>query len=84
MKIEYKSKDENWQKDGSTVYWFELTGEDYGTGLSFDGDVYGLVEGGRGFDIVDCDGYPIEGNGYEEVAVRNALENAVTDEMRAE
>lgn len=82
MKIEYKGKDQNWQKDGSTVYWFELTGEDYGTGAKFDGDVFGVVEKWVDSDIVDCDGYPIEGNGNE-VAAKNALESAVTDEMRA-
>lgn len=85
MKIEYKGKDQNWQ-DGLTVYWFELTGRDYGTGAEFDGYIFGVVEDRTDnvIAIVDCDCCSIRGNGYEEVAITNALENAVTDEMRAE
>lgn len=86
MEIKYIGKDQNWQNNSSTVYWFELTGEDYGTGASFDGDVFGVVEDywSSSFSaIVDCYGYPIDGNGNE-VAIRRALENAVNDRIPSE
>lgn len=66
----YNGKDQNWT-DGSTTYWFEV-----------DGEQYGVVEG-NGAGIVDCGGYPIDGMG-DEPQIRRALDGAVTDEMRAE
>lgn len=68
---EYTGKDQNWQ-DEQTTYWFDI-----------DGDVYGVVESDSDSKIVDVDGCPIDGMGGEQ-EIRSALENAVTDEMRAE
>lgn len=70
----FLSKDQNWQ-DGTTIYWFQIEGE-----------VFGVVEGGSEgtSTIVDSEGMPLEGGGYREIAVRKALDGAVTDELRAE
>jgi len=78
----YISKDQNWQ-DEETVYWFQIEGEDYGTGAIFRGETFGVVESAGDTIFVDSEGYPIDGNGNE-VAVRSALEGAVTDAMWAE
>ncbi len=81
MKTTYTSKDQNWQ-DGSTIYWFTLTGRDNGTGKEFDGDVFGVVESGPTSTIVDCDGCPITvGDGLHIAVSRHAV---VTYAMRAE
>lgn len=81
MKVEFKSKDQNWQQE-STTYWFELTGSDEGTGREFDGDVFGVVESGKDSKIVDCDGCPLTAGDAQEIAVKRHA--AVTAEMRAE
>lgn len=72
-------KDQNWQNE-STTYWFELNGEDRGTGKEFDSDVYGIVESGPESTVVDCDGCPLTSGDGIEVAVRNTAK--VTDQMR--
>jgi len=83
VNIKYLGKDQNWQ-DEQTIYWFTLDGCDYGTGFEFYNHVFGVIENPEGFYcIVDCDGYPIDGNA-ENKALERLLENAVTDEMRAE
>lgn len=82
MDSKFLSKDQNWQNE-ETVYWFQIEGEDYGTGVSFDGETFGVVESAGTTTIVDGEGTPLEGD-YREIAVRKALDGAVTDELRAE
>lgn len=53
------------------VRWFELTGEDYGTGVVFEKNVYGLTDDNT---IVDSENCPIEcESDYEAIAVRNNI-----------
>lgn len=83
VNVEYTGKDQDWN-EGSTTYWFELTGHQFGTASEFDGDVFGVVESGCDEPrFVDVDGCPVDGRG-DEPAVRRALADAVTDELRAE
>lgn len=83
VEVGYEGKDQNWQ-DGETVYWFRLTGEQYGTGIEFDGDVYGVVEGSNA-GFVDESGITVEPVGdHLTIAVEIALTGAVTDAMRQE
>lgn len=65
----YIEKDQNWM-DGSTTYWFDV-----------DGDEYGVVEG-ENAGVVDSDSDPIDYND----GLRAEIEARciVTDEMRAE
>ena len=79
MKIEYMTKDQNWQNE-TTIYWFELTGTDYGSGIEFDGHKLGVAEIGSDTYIVDADGTPIPYRDCDEIALRKHL--VVTDEMR--
>lgn len=72
-------KDQNWQ-DQTAIYWFELIGEDYGTGIEFEGETFGIAESGGASRVLDCDGCPLT-NGHEELAVRRCAK--VTDDLRA-
>lgn len=73
-------KDQNWQ-DETTIYWFELTGEDHGTSVDFEGETFGIVEHGPDSNVVDSDGMPLTEGDHITIAVRNTVE--ITDEMRA-
>jgi len=81
MEARYLTKDQNWQ-DETTIYWFELTGTDYGTGVEFDGQTFGVAESGPDSMIVNADGAPLVDGDHEEIAVRKHC--LVTDELRAE
>ena len=85
MKNLYIGKDQDWTEE-STIYWFRLKGEDYGTKIVLD-DVYGIVESGPGseldgsvYRVVDNDGTPLTEGDQETIAVINHA--YVTDEMR--
>lgn len=73
----YHTKDQNWT-NGSTTYWFEVTG------LSFDGweydGLYGVVEG-RNAGIVHDNGEPVWVDWIKDAVRESAI---VTAEMRAE
>lgn len=81
MNVEFKSKDQNWQ-EGSTTYWFELTGEDFGTDCVFDGEWFGVCESGSDSRILEWDGCPMTVGDRAEIAAKRHC--VVTDEMRAE
>lgn len=81
VKTQYDSKDQDWM-DGLTVYWFTLTGTEYGTGWEFENDQFGVVESGDDTTIVDCDGAPLTEGDHQAIAVRNSV--SVTNAMRAE
>lgn len=65
----FTSKDNNWA-DNTTVYWFELGGEDWG-----------VSDCGGDEVIVDCDGCPINTGDARNAHLPSEL--IVTDEMRA-
>jgi len=73
-------KDQNWQNE-TTIYWFELSGEDQGTEIEFDGETFGIAESGPDSCVVDSEGFPLTEGDHQTIAVRNTIE--VTDEMRA-
>jgi len=77
--VKYLSKDNDWQ-DGSTTYWFELTGTEYGVS-GFAGGVFGVVESGD-YDavFVDADNYPIADSGSDAIVAKKYC--IVTDAMR--
>lgn len=75
------AKDNNVQ-DGQVIYWFELSGTDYGTDRHFDGDVYGVCEEGDESFVVDCDNCPMTPGDGITIAVEKALDGAVTDKLR--
>jgi hypothetical protein len=81
MKVEYKGKDQNWQ-EGTTTYWFELSGRDFGTACEFDAEMFGVCESGEESGILDCDGYPMTVGDRAEIAAKRHC--IVTDEMRSE
>ena len=76
----YTSKDQDLTRE-STTYWFELSGEDYGTNKRFDGEVFGVCESGPDVTYLDGDGYPMTDGDAIAIAVRKAC--VVTDEIRA-
>jgi hypothetical protein len=57
--------------DNDGRQWFELNGTDYGTGIEFDHDVYGL----NGDTILNADGYPLTEGDWRTIAVRNTIES---------
>lgn len=75
------SADQNWQ-DETTIYWFRLEGTDYGTGIEFDGEIYGISESGPDSSVVNSDSYPLTEGDHLTIAVRNTAK--VSDEMRRE
>ena len=77
----YTSKDQNWQ-DETTIYWFEISGVDIGTGASLDAQVFGIAESGGDDTVVDCDGSPCTEGDAVTIAVRKVA--IVTDDMRME
>ena len=81
MKATYTSNEHNWQ-DETTTYWFEISGEDTGTGTSFDAEVFGIAESGNDDTVVDCDGCPCTEGDASTIAVRKVA--IVTDDMREE
>ncbi len=52
------------------VNWYQIEGTDYGTGVCFETEVFGVTNEGR---ILDCDGAPLTEGDTIEIAVRNAL-----------
>ena len=64
--------DQNWQ-DETTTTWYELDGKDYGTGMEFESDVYGIVDCNGFRNIVDCDGIPLTPGDGLYIAVKNTL-----------
>jgi hypothetical protein len=56
------------------VRWIEVSGFDYGTGLRFHSDTFGITLEGK---ILDCDGCPLTEGDTLTVAVRNVI----TDNM---
>jgi len=50
------------------VRWVSLSGIDSGTGIEFDGDVFG-IDGRR---VLDCDGSPLTDGDHEVIAVKNS------------
>jgi len=73
--IHHIGTDQNWQ-DETTIQWYEVNGEDYGTGIEFEDDVYGVSDCNGETEILDCYGCPLTESDYETIAVRNALKNA--------
>lgn len=70
----YIGKDQN-TNNASTTYWFDV-----------DGETFGVVESCGETSFVDCDGYPTSKDTICQADrnILDALETAVTDEMRAE
>jgi len=56
------------ENDGSQ--WYELHGTDIGTGIEFDGDVYGSTDDDR---VLDEDGAPLTEGDRQTIAVRNTI-----------
>jgi hypothetical protein len=57
--------------DSNGNQWFEISGEDYGTGIDFgDSEVFGVTCDGV---IMDCDGCQVVDGDYLDIAVKNAL-----------
>jgi hypothetical protein len=79
MHVQHTTTDQDWNR-GNTTYWFRMDGSDAGTGIEFDGAVFGLVEG-EDAGIVDADGLPLTEGDYTHTAV--ARHCTVTDAMRA-
>jgi len=80
----FNSKDQDWN-NGSTTYWFEISGTDYGTGTDFaefEGELFGVCESGSEVKILDNDGAPLTAGDRLTIAATNCAR--VTDEMRAE
>jgi hypothetical protein len=77
---QFTSKDQVWAEE-ATIYWFTVNGNDYKSGIDFDGDVFGVRESGPDSSVVDCDGAPLD---YNENTLR-AIERlcVVSDEMRS-
>jgi len=51
------------------IRWISIDGTDAGTGIEFNGSVYGIDRG----SILDCDGCALEDSDWETIAVRNAI-----------
>jgi len=82
MITEFIECDQNWSKE-TTTYWFKLTGIDYGTGVEFDGTIYGAVESGcDDVFIIDTDGCQMTSGDNITTAVMNNIE--ITDKMRSD
>jgi len=82
MKTQFIEKDQNWDA-GSTTYWFNLTGTDYGTEIEFDNETYGIIESGCDDPVVvDSENRPMTAGDRRTIAVINSIR--VTDEMRCE
>ena len=64
--------DQNWQEE-STTTWYALDGKDYGTGMEFESDVYGIVDCNGFRNIVDRDGIPLTPGDGLYIAVKNTL-----------
>ena len=71
-KLTFQSKDNNFANE-STTYWFDVNGE-----------MYGVVESCGETSFVDCDGSQVSADTVcaADMHIINALETAVTDEMR--
>lgn len=52
------------------ILWFTITGDDYGTGITFEGDQFGLTHDDR---VLDSDGAPLTEGDHLEIAVRNII-----------
>lgn len=76
----FTGKDQNWEEE-STIYWFTLSGTDYGTEVEFNDEVFGIEESGDDTRVLDADGGPLTDSDYTTIAVRKTA--IVTDEMRA-
>ncbi len=82
----FTSADQNWQ-DENTIYWFELEGEAYGTGVTFGeephGTTFGVVESNGSIEgYVDEEGYPLTEGDRITLAVSKTIE--LTDDIRRE
>jgi len=60
--------------------WIELSGTDSGTGIEFNGDVFG-IDGRR---VLDCDGSPLTDGDYEAIAVKNSARTSPNERKRQE
>ena len=60
--------------------WIELSGTDSGTGIEFNGDVFG-IDGRR---VLDCDGSPLTDGDYEATAVKNSARTSPNERKRQE
>ena len=60
----------NIETNENGVKWIELTGKDYGTGIEFEKDVFGITTDDR---ILDCDGIPCTEGDNITIAVRNSI-----------
>lgn len=53
------------------VQWFSLNGEDFGTGVIFENEVFGVYNDGA---LVDSENYPLDcESDWKTIAVRNSL-----------
>ena len=57
--------------DNDGVKWVSLNGTDYGTGIFFEDEIFGITDDNR---ILDCDGCPLTAGDSIEIAVRNSLQ----------
>ena len=82
LKVNYISKDQN-SMDGTTIFWFEIDGEDYGTEKTFDNETFGMaiVECNCHLTVIDVDGFPVSDEYVEWIVLR---ECKITEEMMEE
>ena len=79
MNVTFLFADQHWM-DEMTVYWFQLSGVDQGTGVEFAADTFGVAESGNDDTVVDCDGCPLTEGDPETMAVRRVA--IVTEAIR--
>ena len=61
----------NLETNENGVKWIELTGTDYGTGIEFNKEVFGITADDR---IIDCDGIPCTECDNTTQSVRNSIQ----------
>lgn len=84
LKATFQSADNNWQNDGSTTYWFDVSFDVFNTTdeeYKVKKMILGVVESGSDEPcIVDDEGHPISGIWFE--CHVSDLPEHITDEIR--
>lgn len=77
LKVNYITKDQNWQA-GTTTYWFDIDGTDYGTEKTFDNEIFSISDCNGNLTVIDVEGYPVQNEYVADIVLR---ECKITDEM---
>jgi hypothetical protein len=73
----FTGKDQHWANE-STVYWFNLDGDDYGTEKTFENESFGIVDCNGQKTVVDVDGGTVLNEYVTAIVLRDCK---ITDEM---